>query len=171
MKAPHSNSVPKAMQAKYDGVAALTDVFCRDNLNEEFRDLARAMTAALCRKRPSPLASGQPRTWACGIAYTLGQLNFLADKASQPHMTMADLCAAFGVGQSTAAAKAKVIRDVLHTNRMDPTWMLQSFVDRNPLVWMAEVNGLLVDLRHMPREVQQIAFEKGMIPYIPADRE
>jgi hypothetical protein len=41
---------------------------------------------------------------------------------------------------------------------MDPTWMLQSFVDQNPLVWMAEVNGLLVDLRDMPREVQQIAW-------------
>ena len=32
-------------------------------------------------------------------------------------------------------------------------------------------NGLLVDLRDMPREVQQIAFDKGMIPYIPADHE
>jgi hypothetical protein len=36
---------------------------------------------------------------------------------------------------------------------------------------MAEVNGLLVDLRQMPREVQMIAYDKGMIPYIPADRE
>ena len=171
VKAPRSISVPKAMQAKYDAVVALTDAFCRDHLNEEYRDLARAMTAALCRKRPSPLAAGQPRTWACAIVYTLGQLNFLSDKSSQPHMAMADLCAAFGVGQSTAAAKAKLIRDALHTNRMDPTWMLQSFVDQNPLVWMAEVNGLLVDLRDMPREVQQIAYEKGMIPYIPADRE
>ena len=171
MKAARSTSVPKAMQAKYDAVVALTDAFCRDHLNEEYRDLARAMTAALSRKRPSPLASGQPRTWACSIVYTLGQLNFLADKASEPHMAMADLCAAFGVGQSTASAKAKVIRDAVHTSRMDPTWMLQSFVDRNPLVWMAEVNGVLVDLRDMPREVQQIAYEKGMIPYIPADRE
>jgi hypothetical protein len=48
---------------------------------------------------------------------------------------------------------------------------LRSLVDRNPRVWMAEVNGLLVDLRNMPREVQEIAFAKGMIPYIPADRE
>ena len=158
------------MQAKYDAVVALTDAFCRDHLNEEYRDLARAMTAALCRKRPNPFA-GQPRTWACAIGYTLGQLNFLSDKASQPHMAMADLCAAFGVGQSTAAAKAKVVRDALHTNRMDPTWMLQSFVDQNPLVWMAEVNGMLVDLRHMPREVQQSAYAKGMIPYTPVDRE
>jgi hypothetical protein len=35
----------------------------------------------------------------------------------------------------------------------------------------SSVNGFLVDLRNMPREVQQIAFDKGMIPYIPADRE
>lgn len=159
------------MQATYDAVTALTDTFCRDHLTDEYRDLARAMTAALCRKRPSPLASGQPRTWACGIIYTLGQLNFLSDKASRPHMTTADLCAAFGVGQSTANAKARVIRDALRVNRMDPAWMLRDFVDRNPLLWMAEVNGALVDLRHMPREVQEIAYEKGMIPYIPADRE
>jgi hypothetical protein len=171
VKSPRSTSVPKAMQPTYDTVVALTDAFCRDHLNDEYRDLARAMTAALCRKRPSPLASGQPRTWACGIIYLLGQLNFLSDKASQPHMTMTEVCAAFGVGQSTASAKARVISNALHTNRMDPTWMLKSFVDRNPLVWMAEVNGMLVDLRDMPREVQVIAYEKGLIPYIPADQE
>ena len=171
MKTPRSTSVPKAMQAKYDALVALTDAFCRDHLNEEYRDLARAMVAALCRKRPSPLASGQTQTWACAIVYTLGQLNFLSDKSTQPHMATADLCSAFGVGQSTASAKAKVIRAALHANRMDPAWMLASFIDQNPLVWMAEVNGLLVDLRHMPREVQQIAYDKGLIPHIPPERE
>jgi hypothetical protein len=45
-----------------------------------------------------------------------------------------------------------------------------SLVAKNPLVWMAQVNGLMVDLRNMPREVQEIAFVKGLIPYIPADR-
>ena len=48
------------------------------------------MAAALCRKRPSPLASGQPRTWACGIVYVLGQINFLTDPSTQPFMTTAD---------------------------------------------------------------------------------
>jgi hypothetical protein len=159
------------MQATYGAAVALTDASCRDHLTDEYRDLARDMTAALARKRPSPLASGQPRTWACGIIHVLGQLNFLTDKASQPHMTMAEVCAAFGVGRSTASAKARVISDAVHTNRMDPTWMLKSIVDRNPFVWMAEVNGLLVDIRNMPREVQVNAYEKGMIPYIPTDQE
>jgi hypothetical protein len=171
VKSPRSTTVPKPMQAAYDAVASQTDAFCHDHLTDEYRDLARAMAAALSRKRPSPLASGQPRTWACGIIYVLGQLNFLSDKSSQPYMTMADVCAAFGVGSSTASAKARVIRDAVHTNRMDPTWMLKDFVDQNPLVWLAEVNGIVVDIREMPREVQVIAYEKGMIPYIPADQE
>jgi hypothetical protein len=159
------------MQPIRDAIVALTDAVCRDHLNEEYRDLARAMTAALCRKRPSPLASGQARSWAGGILYALGQLNFLSDRSSQPSMTMAELCAAMGVSPSNASAKSRAVIAALGTSRMDPRWMLRSFTDRNPLIWMAEVNGLLVDLREMPREVQEIAYEKGLIPYIPADQE
>ena len=166
-----SNSVPKSMQPTYGAITALTDAFCRDHLDEDYRDLAQRMTAALCRKRPSPLTSGQPRTWACGIVYVLGQINFLTDPSTQPYMTTADLCTRFGVGQSTASAKARVISQSLNTTRLDPQWSLPSLLDQNPLVWMAEVNGMVVDLRDMPREVQEIAFEKGMIPYIPADQE
>ena len=46
-----STSVPKSMQATYEAITALTDAFCRDHLNEDYRELARRMTAALCRKR------------------------------------------------------------------------------------------------------------------------
>jgi Domain of unknown function (DUF6398) len=170
-KTTGSTSVPKSMQATYEVVTTLTDAFCREHLNEDYRVLAQRMTAALCRKRPSPLASGQPRTWACGIIYVLGQINFLTDPSTQPFMTTADLCARFGVGQSTASAKARVISQALDTSRLNPEWTLPSLLDQNPLMWMVEVNGMLVDLRHMPREVQEIAFQKGMIPYIPADQE
>ena len=115
MKSSRPTAVPKHMQTTYDAVVALTDAFCRDHLTGEYRDLAQAMTASLSRKRPSPLASGQPRTWACGIIHVLGQLNFLSDKTSQPHMTMAEVCTAFGVGQSSTSAKARVISGALHT--------------------------------------------------------
>ena len=37
---------------------------------------------------------------------------------------------------------------------------LSSLLDQNPLVWMAEVNGMLADLHDMPREVQEIAFAR-----------
>ena len=74
--------------------------------------------------------------------------------------------ALFALGQ---AAEAELVVEGIAS--ADPTWTLPSLVDQNPLVWMAEVNGILVDLRDMQREVQVIAYEKGLIPYIPADRE
>jgi hypothetical protein len=165
------NSVPKGMLLVYERIVGVTDDVCDRHLNVEYRDLARAITAALCRKRPSPLTSGQPRTWACGIVYVLGRINFLGDPSISPHMTTAELCAAFKVGESTVHAKARAIEKVLGIQPFDPQWMLASLVEKNPLVWIANVNGLLGDLRDMPREVQEIAFENGLIPYIPADRK
>ena len=36
--------------------------------------------------------------------------------------------------------------------------------------YAVNVNGFLLDIRYAPREAQVAAFEKGLIPYIPADR-
>ena len=96
-------NVLRKMRERYEAITGITDEFCHEHLNEEYRELAQDMAAALCRKRPSPLSSGQPRTWACGIIHTLGQINFLSDRSTQPYMTMADVSSAFGVGQSTAS--------------------------------------------------------------------
>jgi hypothetical protein len=163
--------VPKQMQAAFDRINALIGPFCRNYLNDEYCELAQRMAAMLGRKRSSPLISGEARTWACAILYALGKINFLSDPSTQPYMTMADLCKAFGVGQSTASAKANIILRSLQTHQLDPKWSLSSLLDMNPLVWMVEINGILIDLRDMPREVQETAYSKGVIPYIPADRD
>ena len=68
-----SKSVPKSMQPTYDEIDTLTDTFCRDHLDESYRELAQPMTAALCRKRPSPLTSGQPRTGLAGSSMCWGR--------------------------------------------------------------------------------------------------
>jgi hypothetical protein len=60
---------------------------------------------------------------------------------------------------------------MLKMYQLDPNWTLPSRLDDNPMVWMLQVNGFMVDVRHAPREVQEIAFNKGLIPYIPADRQ
>ena len=59
-----------------------------------------------------------------------------------PLPTELQLCAEFGVSQSTGSAKARAISDALGMRpAFDPEWTLPSMLDRNPLVWMAEVNG------------------------------
>ena len=171
-KSTSSTFVPKSMRATFEVITSLTNAFCDEHLNEDYRVLAQRMTAALCRKRPSPLTSGQPRTWACGIIYVLGQINFLADPSTQPFLTTSDLCSRFGRrSRARRVPKPGVISQTLDTSRLNPEWGLPSLMDQNPVLWMAEVNGLLVDLRDMPRDVQQIAFDKGMIPYIPVDHK
>jgi len=166
-----STKVPKAMETHYRVFSELTDAFCREHLDEEYAGLARLAVAALCRKRPSPLLSGKPNTWACGVVYALGQVNFLSDKSTRPHMGMEELCARFGVAATTGCNKAKAVRDALDIYHGDHRWILPSRMDANPMVWSLEVDGLMVDIRRLPRPVQVHAFERGLIPYVPADRD
>ena len=59
---------------------------------------------------------------------------------------------------------------MLKIRPLDPRWTSPGRRDDNPLIWMREVDGLVTDIRTCPREAQMVAFEKGLIPYIPADR-
>lgn len=166
-----SENVPKAIEEKYKEIIEITDSFSKENLNEEYAQLIRYAAAALCRKRPSPIERGKSSTWACGITHAIGMVNFLFDKSQKPYIGSSDLYKNFGVGQSTGQGKSKIVRDLLGMYQLDPNWSLPSQLENNPMVWTLEVNGLLIDVRSMPREVQEIAFEKGLIPYIPDDKD
>ena len=78
-----------------------------------------------------------------------------------------DLCAFFGVSQSAATAKSRDIMRLFGIAQMDPRWCLPSKLADNPLVWMIPVNGFIVDIRTMPRELQEQAHQLGLIPFVP----
>jgi hypothetical protein len=162
-------SMPQAMEGHYQSVIGLTDDFCHRRLNEEYAELARRAVAALCRKRPSPLLSGQAASWACGILYALGRANFLSDRSSTPSMSMQELCAGFGVAPSTGGNKAKTVRDALGISPWDHRWLLRAKVASMPMVWLLALDGFTVDARGLPRPLQIAAHERGLIPYVPAD--
>ncbi len=168
---PKSESVPAAMRDTFAAITSLTDAFCREHLTDEYATLCRQLTAALARKRPSPLARGKTEIWACAVVYALGTVNFLFDKSQTPHLRADELCQRFGVSQSSGANKAKVIRDLFDMGQMDPNWCLPSQLDQNPIAWLIEVNGLIVDARSMPPAIQAKAYRKGLIPYLPAQHQ
>jgi len=148
-------------------IVGMIDQFCREHLNEEYAGLCRKLTEKLARKRPSPLLSGKPNTWACGIIRTIGWVNYLDDKSQDPHMKLTFIDNAFGVGESTGQGKSKLIRKMLKIRPMEPAWSLRGQMDQNPLAWMIQINGFLVDARFLKREFQEAALRKGLIPYIP----
>lgn len=170
-KVNKSEKVPAEMQGRYDEIVKITNEFCSKHLNKEYAQLIRFATAALCRKRPSPLVSGEAKTWACGITHAIGMVNFLSDKSQKPHIPSSELCQKFGVSSSSGQAKSKIVRDALDMSQFDPNWCLPSKLESNPLAWMITVNGFIMDARNAPREVQEIAYQKGLIPYIPADKK
>jgi hypothetical protein len=165
------SSTRAASRAAHDRIVALTDAFCRDYLDDEYSDLCRKMAGVLARKRPSPLTRGKPESWASGIIRAIGFVNFLGDPSQPQHMRMTDIDERLGVSEATGAAKWATIRDLLKIGRFDPEWTLPSKVDDNPYIWLLTVNGFPVDIRVCPREAQEAAYAKGLIPYIPADRE
>ena len=97
----------------------------------------------------------------------LRMVNFLFDAPQTPHLAASQIWEYCALSSATMQAKAKQIRDLLGIYSMDPEWSTPSMLDQNPLVWMLEVNGLLIDVRHAPREIQEVAFRQGLIPYIP----
>ena len=148
----------------------LTDAFCREHLDQEYAALCRKLAGVLARKRPSPLTRGKPESWASGIVRVVGWVNFLGDPTQPHHMKMTDIDLGFGVSEATGSAKSMAIRKLLKIRRFDPGFTLPRRMDDNPLIWMLQVNGLIMDIRQCPREAQEAAFAKGLIPYIPADR-
>ena len=162
-------SVPKIVTARFDTIVGLTDAVCRTHLTDEYAALARELVSALARKRPSPPMRGHCDTWACGAMYTIGAVNFLFDPAQTPHLTSRELCALFGVSQSACAAKTREIRRTFDIGPLDPRWSLPSRLADNPLVWLIPVNGVLVDIRMMPRALQEQAYDLGLIPFVPSD--
>jgi hypothetical protein len=177
-KKPRERSAAKAssrsssMEVKeiLESLVGMTDSFCNEFLNEEYAALCRKLATALARKRPSPLLQGRLETWACGVVRTIGWVNYLDDRSQLPHLKLPFIDKAFGVAESTGQGKSKLIRKMFKIGNFDPKWTLPSKLDDNPRIWMLNVNGFLMDIRSAPREVQEVAYEKGLIPYIPADR-
>ena len=159
--------IPVAMRPTSERVIALTDKVCADLLDEEYVGLARHVVAKLARKRPSPLQSGRPATWAGGTVWALGQVNFLFDPSTEPYVAHDDLADAFGLTKSTLGQKAKQIRDMLKMTWATPEFLRADRIDDNPMIWLIEVNGLTFDARALPVDIQVEAYLKGIIPYVP----
>ena len=159
--------IAASVQPAYDSIIALTDKFCQARLTYEYQMLCRKLLGALARKHPSPLTRGNPEVWACAILRVIGWVNFLDDSTGSPHMKLTAIDKAFGVAESIGQGKAKAIRDLLKIRRFDFHWMLRRRIEESSIIWLIEVNGFPMDARNLRREVQEEAFKKGLIPFVP----
>jgi hypothetical protein len=93
--------IPKAMAEKFAAITTLTDAFCDEKLNDEYREMIHQVVGALARKRPSPLLRGTEKVWAAGAVHAVGRINFLDDPSQTPHCKPRVIYDFFGIGEST----------------------------------------------------------------------
>ncbi len=162
--------VPEELRPVYSEIVALTDAFCREKLDDECRELCQEMAVRLCQQG-SPVVRGKPTHWACGIVYSVGWVNLLTDPDQQPHLPAAAIADGFGVSAATMQANSEIIREGLGLAPCDADFWRPSRRAEHPLAWSVEINGVPLDARGLAPEVQQAAFEDGLIPFVPAERQ
>lgn len=162
--------VPRGLRARIDEILALVETICDEQLDQEYAMLCRRLVAKLARKRPSPVIRGEVAVWAAGALYAIGQNNFLFDPRHAPHLSAEDLSDLTGVPKSTMAAKAKRIRDAVRMRApMDPAFCRRELLAEHPFAWLIEIDGLIVDARLLPVELQAEARRYGLIPDLALD--
>ena len=166
----NSPRIPAPFRERYADLLAIIQPFCDSHLNDEYKDVCSRLAAAMCTKG-SPVLSGQAKSWAAGIIWAAGRVNFLSDPSTPPTMKQQEFSQAIGVSPATISAKSRIVWDGLQLIQFDPDFTIASQLDNNPLIWMVKVNGVIMDIRAMPREVQEQAYRQGIIPYVPDEED
>lgn len=161
-------TVPVAVRPVFDEITTVLGEFCAAHLDEEYAQLCHRLTGKLARKRPSPLLRGDRRIWAAGIVYAIGRVNFLSDPDMRPHLRTDELARLLGINERSMASKGRLIANTLKISQLDPDWSRRDMIEMNPLVWLVEINGMVVDARGLPEQIQVEAWRRGLIPFVPA---
>jgi hypothetical protein len=95
-------------------------------------------------------------------------VNFLFDSSQTPHIAASQIWEYFELSSSRHASEIQANpRSVGHVSHgpglVDP----RDGGAESPHLDASLVNGLIIDVRHAPREIQEAAFHQGLIPYIP----
>jgi hypothetical protein len=159
--------VPESCRDRFLAIVERVDAFADTYLDEEWKTLFVRMATAVCQKG-SPALKGQARSWAAAIIYTVGRINFLDDPSFEPHMTSDQIAEGAGVSKSNMQTKSGTIRRELGLLAMDPRYTLPDRLESNPLAWLIEVDGVVMDARTAPREIQEAAAAEGVIPFVPS---
>jgi uncharacterized protein DUF6398 len=160
--------VPVALQPAFAEITAITGRFCAEHLDEEYARLCVKLAAKLARSdrlRCNAVTGGNGRP---GSSTSSGGSTSWQTRRSGRHLRSDELADLLGVKQATMANKGRLIMDMLGIGLLDPEYSRSDMLDQNLMVWMIQVNDLIVDAPLAARSLQVEASRRGLIPYVPA---
>ena len=123
----------------------LISPFCKQYLDDEYDKLCEKMIDKMARKQIPPFLSGKLEVWAASIIYAIGQVNFLFDKSSKPHVSGENIATYFKVSQSTIGQKAKTIRDMFKMSYYNEEFLIKKMQNYFPKFGMTE-SGFIITI-------------------------
>jgi hypothetical protein len=148
------------IEEKTQKLIEMTAGFCDEHLDEEYKQLCEKLIRKMSRKRNVPFLSGRIEIWSAALVYAIGSINFLFDHSFEPYASGDDICNYFGTSKSTTSQKAKVIRDMFKLGYWDEEFSTTHMIESNPFSNLVMVNGLIVDKRSLPPEIQELIRQK-----------
>lgn len=137
----------------------MTNEFCTQKLDDEYRQLCEKLIKKLGRKRDVPFQRGKLEIWAAAVIHTIGSINFLFDKSFEPYITVEQLNAYFGTNNSTVSNKSRDIKKMLKLGYFNPEFSTQSMTASNPFNEMVIIDGFMVPLDTLPEDLQELVRE------------
>ena len=144
-----------AIEEKRRWLIDATAAFCREQLDEDYRELCEKLIDKMSRKRTVPFLSGQLNIWAAAVVYAIGQINFLFDRSFEPYATADDIRDHFGVKKNTVSNKAGHIRDMFKMGYYDEEFSTKHVEQRNPFRGLVMIDEMIVPKSMLPPEIQK----------------
>lgn len=147
----------------------LTQIFCNQKLDSDYKHLCEKLIRKLGRKRDVPFQRGKIEIWAAGVIHALGSINFLFDKSFKPYVTTDQISEYFGTKNSTVSNKAREIKDILNLRYFDSEFSTNKMIEENPFKNLVTVDGFIVPLDSLPpilqKRVQEVREKGGDIEF------
>ncbi|MHA1492234.1 MAG: DUF6398 domain-containing protein [Promethearchaeota archaeon] len=144
------------IREKMQNLIELTARFSDEYLDEDYKQLCEKLIRMMSRKHYVPYLSGRIEIWAAAIVYALGQINFLFDHESEPHISRDDISNYFGTSKSTVSQRSKLIRDMFKMTYWDENFSSKYVIENNFFSNLVMANGVIVDKQVFNPEIQKI---------------
>jgi hypothetical protein len=147
----------------------LTQVFCDQKLDSDYKHLCENLIRKLGRKRDVPFQRGKIEIWAAAVIHALGSINFLFDKSFKPYVTADQISEYFGAKNSTISNKAREIKEMLNLGYYNSEFSTKKMIEDNPFNDLVMVDGFIVPLDTLPpilqKRVQEVREKGGDIEF------
>jgi hypothetical protein len=146
----------KKIKEREEKIIELTNNFCDQHLDEDYKQLCKKLVEKMGRKHKVPFKRGQLDIWAASVVYAIGSINFLFDQSFEPYMSADQLNDAFGTNKSTVSNKARKLKKMFNLGHFDSEFSTQEMEQSNPFNQMVMVDGFIVSLDSLPPEYQEM---------------